>query len=547
MKEITRIHLAKIAYDIEIDAKKDIQKYIAVLERYADDAELMGDIEIRITELLAERGVSAGGVITASDVAAVRERLGEPSDFAGDEAEAMAETTVSDEEPKRVYRDEDEAVLGGVLAGIAKYLSIDPLWVRLAFLVLLIASFGTALIVYIVLWAIIPPAKTTADKLRMSGHPVTLASIKALGERAEPAVNSTAQVAKSILRVGLGALLLCGAAGAIVAVVAVGGIPYLEDTGWHFTDTWWHMTGFLLCALAGLLLAALLMTLASAVFRSRWSRGISTAVIVISIAGVLSFFGGLGTFWYGAWQDSVQITALMQTTRTDLPNGFMNVKTLKVSSDNTIHNFIRVEYNVADKAYWELKALPGVKPSFELSSDGAEAIVKVTQIEGTRLRTWGGWEYSAQPVLKIYGPALDVFEARDIPKTAYYNEQPQDKLSVVIKGASFELSGTNYKEVSVTAGEASSVNLNHAAVESVIANTKSEGAYVEAGVIRSLTITQPDICPRSSPGSNVVYVQAVSSGKFTYNGTDRPVQATANDCGEVHFGDSDSDHWEHFR
>ena len=95
MKEITRIHIAKTAYDIELAAKKAIEKYITALERYADDPELLGDIEIRITELLKERGVQAGGVITADDVAAVRAQLGEPSEFLPEGAGDIAVGTES--------------------------------------------------------------------------------------------------------------------------------------------------------------------------------------------------------------------------------------------------------------------------------------------------------------------------------------------------------------------------------------------------------------------------------------------------------------------
>ena len=72
MKEITRVHIAKVAYDIEVLAKKAIEKYIGSLERYADDPELLTDIEIRITELLADRGVLPGGVISSDDIAAVK-------------------------------------------------------------------------------------------------------------------------------------------------------------------------------------------------------------------------------------------------------------------------------------------------------------------------------------------------------------------------------------------------------------------------------------------------------------------------------------------
>src|SRR5690606_5379965 len=134
MKEITRIHIAKVAYDIELGAKKDIEKYMTALERYANDPDILDDIEIRITELLTERGVQAGGVIAAGDVAAVRAQLGEPSDFASEDAQPIDDTLeVGSEQTRRIYRDTDNAMLGGVLAGLAKYLNTDPLWVRLVF------------------------------------------------------------------------------------------------------------------------------------------------------------------------------------------------------------------------------------------------------------------------------------------------------------------------------------------------------------------------------------------------------------------------------
>ena len=75
MKEITRIHIAKTSYDIEIGAKKELEKYITKLELYADDPNLLEDIEIRLTEILSDRGVEKDGVITAEDVDAIRTQL----------------------------------------------------------------------------------------------------------------------------------------------------------------------------------------------------------------------------------------------------------------------------------------------------------------------------------------------------------------------------------------------------------------------------------------------------------------------------------------
>ena len=177
MKEITRVHIAKQPYDIEVEAKKELEKYMKKLELYAGDEEILADIEIRITELLAEAGVEKGGVITSAEVASVRERLGEPEEFAS-ENQAVVEDEPAQRPVKRLFRDMDGALLGGVLKGVATFFGIDVVWVRLIFIILLFASFGTAFLVYIVLWLVVPPVRTTADRLQLSGKPVTLAALR---------------------------------------------------------------------------------------------------------------------------------------------------------------------------------------------------------------------------------------------------------------------------------------------------------------------------------------------------------------------------------
>src|SRR6266496_1914776 len=83
MKEITRIHIAKVSYEAEIEAKRELESYLKTLEAYSEDADILDDVEVRMTEILADRGVKAGGVITTKDVTALEEQLGEPRDFMG--------------------------------------------------------------------------------------------------------------------------------------------------------------------------------------------------------------------------------------------------------------------------------------------------------------------------------------------------------------------------------------------------------------------------------------------------------------------------------
>lgn len=181
MKEITRIHLAKVAYDIELDAKHELERYVTALSKHADE-EVMNDIESRMVELLAERGVKAGGVITHVDVADLRHHLGEPKDFA-DQSETKPSEKMPLTDDKRLYRDMDNALLGGVSSGLAAYFRIDPVIVRIIFVVLAVSSLGWGMFIYAALWFLVPPAKTAGEKLSMQGKPITAATIKEFSER----------------------------------------------------------------------------------------------------------------------------------------------------------------------------------------------------------------------------------------------------------------------------------------------------------------------------------------------------------------------------
>ena len=181
MKEITRIHLAKTPFSVEVDAKKSLEQYLNSIQKNMHaEPEAMREIEARMVELLAERGVSKDGVISHDDVVAVQQQMGEPQDFADGEAPETVDTaeTNANKPTKRLMRDPDNAILGGVCAGIAAYWGINPLWVRLLFIFSPFITFGTSLLIYIVLWISMPEAQTAAEKLQMRGEEVTLDSLK---------------------------------------------------------------------------------------------------------------------------------------------------------------------------------------------------------------------------------------------------------------------------------------------------------------------------------------------------------------------------------
>ncbi len=182
MKKTLTINLAGSVYHIDEDAFQKLKKYLDVLEKKfkqeKDVKEIISDIEARIAELFSEKLGSKKQVVTQDDVDYVISILGDPEVISDEEngftypSEPKAKKTY-----RRMYRDPDNRVIGGVCSGLAAYWNMDPILLRAIFI--LLTFFGlSGLIIYLVLWVIMPEAQTTAQKLEMRGEAVTADSIK---------------------------------------------------------------------------------------------------------------------------------------------------------------------------------------------------------------------------------------------------------------------------------------------------------------------------------------------------------------------------------
>ena len=188
MKRVETININGIVFSIDNDAFVKLSAYLDALGKYfkheQGGREIIADIEARISELFTELSGGISRAITLEDVAKVIKTLGTPEDIAGaDEdfetgnAPPPRTTQQPHKSTRRLYRDPDQRYIGGVCSGIAVWLGINPIFVRLAFL--FFAFFwGTSVAVYFLLWIIVPIAKTTAQKLEMRGEPVTISNIE---------------------------------------------------------------------------------------------------------------------------------------------------------------------------------------------------------------------------------------------------------------------------------------------------------------------------------------------------------------------------------
>lgn len=194
MKKTITINIAANAFFIDDDAYEVLKKYQQKLDDWfrtrEGGTEIINDIEARMAELFAQRINPKTGVITLSMVEEVISIMGQPEDFFGDEAEEKANAEPAGfagyHTRKRLYRDLDNKVLGGVCGGIAAYFNIDPVLVRVIFAILPFLSFGVIIPVYLVLWIAIPAAITTTQRLEMRGENITVSNIeKAIKEQYE--------------------------------------------------------------------------------------------------------------------------------------------------------------------------------------------------------------------------------------------------------------------------------------------------------------------------------------------------------------------------
>lgn len=181
MKKTLSIHLGRQLFVIEEDAYDRLQAYLKKLEAsLANESgitEIVEDIEMRFAELLSQYLGETRQVVTIGDIEKAISSLGEPEEIT-EEAEQPKQTYTNSDTSgqKRMYRDVDNGMLGGLCSGFAAYLGIDPVIVRIIFVIFLFMGFGFLL--YIILWIIIPSAKTPSERLQMKGKPVNIDTLK---------------------------------------------------------------------------------------------------------------------------------------------------------------------------------------------------------------------------------------------------------------------------------------------------------------------------------------------------------------------------------
>ncbi|HEY8403981.1 MAG TPA: PspC domain-containing protein [Flavobacteriales bacterium] len=335
MNKTISINLAGRVFNIEDDAFITLKEYLDKIKmNFMNDSaatEIMDDIEDRIAELFQERTNERKNVITSADLAEVIAIMGKPEDYVVDDSYegTQGKQTYGNavhNTKRRIYRDADDSILGGVCAGLSHYIGWDPLIIRLLMVVLAFVSLGTAIFGYILFWALVPAAVTTAEKLQMRGEPVTIDNIgRFVNEEARAAAERVGKFGKNVgdsarnlshtFAQGLGRIfavlfalfcLFCGLTLLISLIVSLGFSEFqffgFEGSNWEMLDTvvfgndgtlWILVIGFILVIMAPAM--ALIYTAIKILTRSqRRIKGFALSLASLFFVGIIMcIYGGI--------------------------------------------------------------------------------------------------------------------------------------------------------------------------------------------------------------------------------------------------------------
>ncbi|MDR0982418.1 MAG: PspC domain-containing protein [Culturomica sp.] len=228
MKKVVKVSIGNVAFVLEEDAYVMLNNYLKQLTAHyisnESGAEIVDGIEERIADLIMERTV-AESVVAISTIREIIGILGMPQDI--DDDSTISQQDNNNKIPRRLYRNINNKMLGGVLAGIASYFKTDTVWVRLIYIGLIILSLSVSenlfpwlFLGYFIMWIIVPAARTLEQKYAMNGEATNLKTVQRQVERSINGGES--RVFDNILySIGRVLLLLLGIISCIVGVTGL--------------------------------------------------------------------------------------------------------------------------------------------------------------------------------------------------------------------------------------------------------------------------------------------------------------------------------------
>jgi phage shock protein PspC (stress-responsive transcriptional regulator) len=182
MRKTISANIGGTLLHIDEDAYILLDDYLKRIERgynYSSEGkEIVTDLENRIAELLSDRTNKFSRTVTSEDITWAISIVGRPEDIGSTQYQRHEHNQYNtySKPARRLYRDADNRVFGGVCSGMAVYFDMDPVLIRIILVVLFFTGFGP--LFYIIMWIVIPKARTVTQKLEMRGEAATPENIR---------------------------------------------------------------------------------------------------------------------------------------------------------------------------------------------------------------------------------------------------------------------------------------------------------------------------------------------------------------------------------
>lgn len=182
MEKTLTINISGWVFNINENAYEKLTQYFKNLKKHFKPEEgaeeIVADIEARIAELLKEKIGEDHAVVTINHVDELIKVMGQPFEMDEEPGESAFESSSKSKSGhKQLFRDTKSGHIAGVAAGLGKYINLDPIFIRIIFL-LLITTGGLGIVLYLVLWVLIPEAVSTSDRIKMEGKKVNIKNIE---------------------------------------------------------------------------------------------------------------------------------------------------------------------------------------------------------------------------------------------------------------------------------------------------------------------------------------------------------------------------------
>ena len=383
MKKTISVNLKGTNFIIEEDAYNRLENYLTKLaSKLGSDPgknDIIEDIELRIAELFNGLLNDRKTVIEDEDVAQILVNLGDPSLYVSDEFEENSSGTeqkASESFKRRLFRDTQNSSIGGVCAGLAHYFTIDIVIVRIIFAVLFFIG-GFTIPLYILLWIILPEAKTSIDRLQMHGKAVTIDSVKEEIENATESIKTKSnQFAKNftqnkdkfaaigkVIRIIFGSILIFKAIGITILLFTLffvgfsfspSGLITFQEMGAYFLTSDFDFTLSVITVLvASISLILFLLILGLKLLLNIQTKWTKYTLILLFTAGIISVFSaamiGINTAKDFAINGEIERTiSTLDTTILNIENN--RISPYKIGEEFTVksdgfNEFIHVEKN----------------------------------------------------------------------------------------------------------------------------------------------------------------------------------------------------------